>query len=67
MNTFYLTKMEEVEADGIDFIPFGFKNEKFPKVIASYTKEELKTKDTLPRTGYKFWKLINGKKIYIVC
>ena len=65
MNNFYLAKIEEWDADGIDFIPIGCFNDKFPEVVASYTKEEIKEVKTFPRTAYKFWKIINNKKFYI--
>lgn len=65
MNDFYLKKLEEWEADGIDFMSINCFNDKFPNVIASYTKEELKEVKTFPRTAYKFWKIMNGKKFYI--
>lgn len=61
---FYLKQMEELGADGIDFVPIGFSNE-FSRIIKSYTKEEFKAVTTYPRSSYKFWKLINGVKTYI--
>ena len=61
---FYLKQMEELGADGIDFVPIGFSNE-FSRIIKSYTKEEFKAVTIYPRSSYKFWKLINGVKTYI--
>ena len=66
MNT-YLEKMIELDADGIDFIPFkeSLKNA-FQNVVTSYTKEELeKGANCFPRMPYRFWKIVNGKKEYL--
>ena len=57
--------MEELEDDGIDFMPIFFQG-KFPKIIVSYTKEEIKNVTAFPRTNYKFYKLVDGKKVYII-
>lgn len=56
--------MNELNADGTDFIPTLF-NEGIPSIIASYNKEEFKQVKTIPKTNYKYWKMFNGKKIYI--
>ena len=64
MSNYYLDLMNELEADGIDFMPISF--EKFPPIIASYTKEEFKNVKAVPKTNYKYWKLVNNKKVYII-
>ena len=64
MSNFYLDKMDELNADGIDFIPILF-GEGVPSIIASYNKEEFKSVDGIPKTNYKYWKMIDGKKMYI--
>lgn len=65
---YYMDKMEELDADGIDFVPIMFsKEEQFRHIIASYTKEEFKTVTGIPKTSYVFWKMVNGKKEYIEC
>lgn len=64
MSNFYLDKMNEIEADGIDFMPTCF-GEGVPQIISSYTKEEFKGVNTIPKTNYKFWKLVDSKKVYI--
>ena len=66
MKNYLFAKMEDIEAEGIDFIPMGNLSDDFPKIIASYTKEQLREVQSIPRTGYKFWKKIDGKKIYIL-
>lgn len=65
---YYLEKMIELDADGIDFIPIGwylFGKESVPDIIASYTIEEFKNVNCIPKTGYSFYKIIDGKKEYI--
>lgn len=68
---YYLNKMEELNADGIDFTPiseaFATKKYHFCEIIASYTKEEWITgkAKSIPRTPYLFWRLVNGKKVYL--
>jgi hypothetical protein len=64
MANHYLKEMEENKADGIDFIAFG-PAKPFPNILASYTKEKLETITATPRAGYKYWKMVNGKKEYI--
>ena len=63
-------EMQLVEADGIDFFSLVVnpKVNPFPAehIIASFTKNEF-TKDTAyPRASYKFWKVIEGRKVYMV-
>ncbi|WP_313069922.1 hypothetical protein [Lacrimispora sp.] len=67
---YYLSKMKELDADGIDFIPISNalsnRDYQFCKVIASYTKEEwIKGVGAIPKTPYLFWKVVNGKKEYL--
>ena len=54
-------------ADGVDFHMIGRHPEKGDPIYPSesYTKEEFFKAKTYPRSGYTFWKLINGKKYYI--
>ena len=54
-------------ADGVDFHMIGCHPEKGDLIYPgeSYTKEEFFKAKTYPRSGYTFWKLINGKKYYI--
>ena len=54
-------------ADGVDFHMIGCHPEKGDLIYPgeSYTKEEFFKAKTYPRSGYTFWKLIDGKKYYI--
>ena len=54
-------------ADGVDFHNIGYYPEKGDPILpgGSYTKEEFFKAKTYPRSGYTFWKLINGEKYYI--
>ena len=54
-------------ADGVDFHSIGYHPEKGDPILpgGSYTKEEFFKAKTYPRSGYTFWKLINGEKYYI--
>ena len=53
-------------ADGVDFHNIGCCPEKGDPILpgGSYTKEEFFKAKTYPRSGYTFWKLINGEKYY---
>lgn len=61
---FILEKMNELEADGVDFVPI-WGGEEFPSIICSYTKEEWKSTQAYPKSDRRYWKMINGKKEYI--
>ena len=54
-------------ADGVDFHPIGQDPRKNPAIVLqSNTKEEiLERKVCYPKSGYSFWKKINGKKYYV--
>ena len=64
MSNFYLDKMKELKADGIDFMSIWF-GEGLPPIISSYTKEEFKDVSVVPKTNYKYWRIVNGEKQYI--
>lgn len=64
MNDIRLEKMLELDADGIEFIPI-FSNDNFVKIIESYTREEYEKVRYVPKTGYRFYKIVDGKKTYI--
>lgn len=61
---YILSEMNKLGADGVDFVPIIFDGV-FPKIICSYTKEELNDIKGYPKSGRKYWKIINGKKEYI--
>ena len=54
-------------ADGVDFHIVGRHPEKGDPIYPgeSYTKEEFFKAKAYPRSGYTFWKMINGEKYYI--
>ena len=54
-------------ADGVAFHSIGCHPEKADPILPgeSYTKEEFFKAKTYPRSGYTFWKMINGEKYYI--
>ena len=69
---YILEKMNEVNADGIDFIPISdalFNKEyHLCQVVDSYTKERWIANSghhCIPKTSYVVWKLVDGKKSYI--
>lgn len=54
-------------ADGVDFHPISQDPRKNPAIVLqSNTKEDiLERKVGYPKSGYSFWKKINGKKYYV--
>ena len=54
-------------ANGVDFHMIGHHPEKGDPILPgeSYTKEEFFKAKSYPRSGYTFWKMINGEKYYI--
>ena len=54
-------------ADGVDFHPISQDPRKNPAIVLqSNTKEDiLERKVCYPKSGYSFWKKINGKKYYV--
>ena len=63
---YYIDKMNELGADGIDFVYLGFITREQRAIIKSYTKEELLNNPLTPRADYRFWKMKDGKKKYIL-
>lgn len=66
---YILEKMNELNADSVDFIPFDayLAQNNYPicKIVASYTKEEWSQGGcAYPKTPYRFWKMIDGEKEY---
>lgn len=56
--------MDELKADGVDFVSFGF-DENIPQIYCSYSRKEFDNIEIIPKSNYRFWKMINGTKIYI--
>lgn len=67
MNNYFLNKMIELDADGVDFVPITFNTDKPLEIIRSYTKKDFESNPWLPvpKTNYLFYKNINGQKKYI--
>lgn len=61
---YYWDKMIELNADGIDFMPIWF-GDGLPPIIESYTRKEFKNVQGIPKTNYRYWKLVDGQKVYI--
>ena len=62
---YILEEMNKVGADGVDFVPIWFDKKLSPPIICSYTKEEWKDVKAYPKSNRMYWKMIDGKKIYI--
>lgn len=62
-------EMEQVRADGVDFVPIAFfvtDSGEFPTVYESYTKQEWERQNMYPKSGRLYWKYgKNGKKQYL--
>lgn len=64
---YILEEMKQLDADGVDFFLLKdvVNSTKISAPVASYTKEQCeKGGIAYPRTPKKFWKTINGKKVY---
>lgn len=62
---YILEEMNNVNADGVDFVPI-MSPELIPPVIVSYTKEEwIDGVSFYPKSGRKYWRMIDGKKTYV--
>lgn len=67
---YYYQKLLELNADGIDFISLGDlfdNNKKIKPVVKTITRQNFKNNEvnSIPKTGYRFWRIINGEKVYI--
>ena len=66
MTDFILEEMNKYEADGVDFVSIMFDPIMCPNIYETYTREEwLASNRSYPRTGRRYWKIIDGKKTYI--
>ena len=57
-----LNFMNQISADGIDFVELNFPIN--DKIIASYTKEEFAKDGLIYKTNRKYWRMVNGVKNY---
>ena len=64
MSNFLIDEMDSVEADGVDFVPV-FYDMKIAPIICSYTRKEVEDLDYYPKSGRRYWKIVNGNKEYI--
>lgn len=67
---YYYQKVLDLNADGIDFISLGNlfdNNKKIKPVIQTITRQDFENNEvnSIPKTNYRFWRIINGKKVYI--
>lgn len=66
MTDFILEEMNKCNADGVDFVSIVSDNPLGPKVYCSYSREEWIASDrSYPKTGRRYWKMVDGKKVYI--
>ena len=66
MNDFILEEMNKYDADGVDFVSIMFDPIKRPNIYKTYTREEWLASDrSYPKTGRRYWKMIDGQKIYV--
>ena len=59
-----MSKGKMIGADGIDFIPIMWDGRE-ESIFRSYTLEELKHPQPLPKSDRRYWKMKDGKKVYI--
>lgn len=63
---FVWEEMEECDAEGVDFVPISFECKIPPEIHSSFTKEQWKTQNYIPKTSRKYWRINEkGGKIYI--
>lgn len=61
-----LEEMNNLNADGVDFVPLSISdNKSLRKIIKSYTKEEwINTDGSYPKSNRLYWNIIGGEKVY---
>lgn len=63
---FILEEMNNLGADGVDFVPIWFDIVRPAPIISSFTKEEWQKENSYPKTNRRYWKLDEkGNKIYL--
>lgn len=58
----------EHDADGMDFVPIGTKkDDENKRIFQSNTKEQFLNDEVkyIPKSAYLFWKMVDGKKVYL--
>lgn len=62
MRNSILAEMNQINADGVDFVSLVFPIDS--EIHESYTKEEFKDVQGILKTNRAYWRIINGKKNY---
>ena len=66
MTDFILEEMDKRNADGVDFVSIWSDDPLGPEVLYSYSRETWIASDrSYPKTGRRYWKMVDGKKAYI--
>ena len=66
MTDFILEEMNRYNADGVDFVSIFSDSPLGPEVYYSYSREEwIASNRSYPKTGRRYWKMVDGKKVYI--
>lgn len=55
-----LKEMKKIGADGVDFVSIGNGT-----IYDSMTKEQIKKNVPYPRSNRRYWKMVNGEKVYL--
>ena len=68
MKNLILKEMNDLGADGVDFVPFGTRPDSlYRKVFRSFTKEQISSSkdEAYPKSGRIYWKKSANGKEYI--
>lgn len=67
MKDLILKEMNDLGADGVDFVPLGTKPDSpYKRIFKSLTKEQINFSDEVyPRSDRIYWKRVSGRKEYI--
>ena len=66
MTDYILEEMNKYDADGVDFNSSFSDGPLGPTVYASFTREEWLAYDRCyPRATRRYWKMIDGRKVYV--
>ena len=66
MTDYILEEMNKYDADGVDFTSLFSDGPLGPTVFASFTRGEwLETDRRYQRMARRYWKMIDGRKVYV--
>ena len=66
MTDYILEEMTKYDADGVDFTSLVSDGPLGPEVFASFTREAWIAYDRCyPRATRRYWKMIDGRKVYV--